>query len=228
MAKKRITRKELLKKDDEFISLSNRVAQYVSAHAKQIQYIIVIIMILVVIVIGVSLYFRHLNKKALAAYNLAYKMLVSDLSPETAQDNIKRSIAELDKLIKGYGRTKMATLAIPQLAYLKFGEGKYDEAISLYQTYLKRDKSSSIYPSMAHFGLAAAYEAKGEYQSAISHLKKIVEDENNFLKEEAMFSLGRVYALGGQQEMSREIFKDFVNQFKESPLLPLAKANLKK
>jgi predicted negative regulator of RcsB-dependent stress response len=228
MAKKRITRKELLKKDDEFISLSNRVAQYVSAHAKQIQYIIVIIMILVVIVIGVSLYFRHLNKKALAAYNLAYKMLVSDLSPETAQDNIKRSIAELDKLIKGYGRTKMATLAIPQLAYLKFGEGKYDEAISLYQTYLKRDKSSSIYPSMAHFGLAAAYEAKGEYQSAISHLKKIVEDENNFLKEEAMFSLGRVYALSGQQEMSREIFKDFVNQFKESPLLPLAKANLKK
>jgi len=228
MAKKRITRKELLKKDDEFISLSNRVAQYVSAHAKQIQYIIVIIMILVVIVIGISLYFRHLNKKALAAYNLTYKTLVSDLSPETAQHNIKRSITELDKLIKEYGWTKMATLAIPQLAYLKFGEGKYDEAISLYQTYLKRDKSSSIYPSMAHFGLAAAYEAKGEYQSAISHLKKIVDDENNFLKEEAMFSLGRVYALSGQQEMSREIFKDFVNQFKESPLLPLAKANLKK
>ncbi len=228
MAKKRITRKELLKKDDEFISLSNRVAQYVSAHAKQIQYIILTIMIIVVIVIGVSLYFRHLNKKALAAYNLAYKMLVSDLSPETAQDNIKRSIAELDKLIKGYGRTKMATLAIPQLAYLKFGQGKYDEAISLYQTYLKRDKSSSMYPSMAHFGLAAAYEAKEEYQSAISHLKKIVEDENNILKEEAMFSLGRVYALSGQQETSREIFKDFVNQFKESPLLPLAKANLEK
>lgn len=228
MVKKRVTRKELLKKDDEFISLSNRVAQYVSAHAKQIQYIILTIMIIVVIVIGVSLYFRHLNKKALAAYNLAYKMLVSDLSPETAQDNIKRSIAELDKLIKGYGRTKMATLAIPQLAYLKFGQGKYDEAISLYQTYLKRDKSSSIYPSMAHFGLAVAYEAKEDYQSAINHLKKIVEDENNFLKEEAMFSLGRVYALSGQQEMSSEIFKDFVNQFKESPLLPLAKANLKK
>ena len=63
MAKKRVTRKELLKKDDEFISLSNRVAQYVSAHAKQIQYIILTIMIIAVIVIGVSLYFRHLNKR---------------------------------------------------------------------------------------------------------------------------------------------------------------------
>jgi tetratricopeptide (TPR) repeat protein len=80
---------------------------------------------------------------------------------------------------------------------------------------------------MAHFGLAASYEAKGEHQSAISHLKKVVDDEDDFLREEAMFSLGRLYALSGQQEMSREIFEDFINQFKGSPLLPLAKAHLK-
>jgi len=226
--KKKITRKELLKKEDEFISLSTRAFQYVSAHAKQIQYLILSLMIIIVIVIGINLYFRHLNKKALAAYNLAYKNLVSDFSPDIKEDNIKKSIEELDKLIKKYGWTKMATLAIPQLAYLKFGQGKYDEAISLYQTYLKRDKSGSIYRSMAHFGLAAAYEAKGEHQSAIRHLKKIVDDKNNFLKEDAMFSLGRVYALSGQPEMSKKTFKDFVNQFKGSPLVPLAKANLKK
>ncbi len=227
MAKKRITRKELLKKDDEFISLSSRVFQYVSAHGKQIEYMILTVVIIIAIVIGISLYFRHINKKALAAYNLAYKQLVSDSSPETTQDNIETSVTELDRLIEKYGRTKMATLAIPQLAYLKFGQGEYDEAISLYQTYLKRDKSGSIYRSMAHFGLAASYEAKGEHQSAISHLKKAVDDEDDFLREEAMFSLGRLYALSGQQEMSREIFEDFINQFKGSPLLPLAKAHLK-
>ncbi len=227
MAKKRITRKELLKKDDEFISLSSRVFQYVSAHGKQIEYMILTVVIIIAIVIGISLYFRHINKKALADYNLAYKQLVSDSSPETTQDNIETSVTELDRLIEKYGRTKMATLAIPQLAYLKFGQGEYDEAISLYQTYLERDKSGSIYRSMAHFGLAASYEAKGEHQSAISHLKKVVDDEDDFLREEAMFSLGRLYALSGQQEMSREIFEDFINQFKGSPLLPLAKAHLK-
>jgi tetratricopeptide (TPR) repeat protein len=227
MAKKRITRKELLKKDDEFISLSNRIFLYFSAHAKQIQYMILTIGIVIAIVIGISLYFRHINKKALAAYNLAYKQLVSDSFSESTQDDIKRSIAELDRLIKKYGWTKMATLAIPQLAYLKFGQEKYDEAIALYQTYLKKDKSGSIYRSMAHFGIAASYEAKGEHQLAISHLKEIVDDEDSYLREEAMFSLGRLYALSGQQEMSREIFEDFVNRFKESPLLPLAKAHLK-
>jgi predicted negative regulator of RcsB-dependent stress response len=228
MAKKKTTRKELLKKDDEFISLSNRFFLYVSAHKKQIQYIAVSVMIIIAIVIGISLYFKHLNKKSLAAYNLAYTNLVSDSTSNITEDAINKSIEELDSLIKKYGWTKMATLAIPQLAYLKFGQGKYDEAISLYQTYLKKDKSASIYHLMTHFGLAAAYEAKSEHKSAIQHLKEIIDNENNFLREEAMFSLGRLYALSGQQEMSKETFKNFVNQFKESPLVPLAKANLAK
>ena len=228
MAKKKTTRKELLKKDDEFISLSTRFFEYVSTHGKQIQYLTVSVMIIIAIVIGISFYFKHLNKKSLAAYNLAYTNLVSDSSSDISEDTITKSIEELDSLIKKYGWTKMATLAIPQLAYLKFGQGKYDEAISLYQTYLNKDKSSSIYHLMAHFGLAAAYEAKSEHQSAIQHLKKIIDDENNFLKEEAMFSLGRLYALSGQQEMSKKIFTDFINQFNESALVPLAKANLAK
>ena len=228
MAKKKITRKELLKKDDEFISLSNRFFQYVSAHGKQIQYLLISLFIIIAVVIGISFYFKHLNKKSLAAYNLAYQHLVSDSSSDIKEDTINESIKELDELMKQYGWTKMATLAIPQLASLKFGQGKYDEAISLYQTYLKKDKSGLIYRSMAHFGLAAAYEAKSEHESAIRHLKHIIDDKNDFLKEEAMFSLGRLYALSGQQEMSKETFKDFVNQFKESPLLPLAKANVAK
>jgi len=228
MAKKKTTRKELLKKDDEFISLSNRFFLYVSAHKKQIQYMTVSVMIIIAIVIGISLYFKHLNKKSLAAYNIAYANLVSDSSSDISEETVNKSIEELDSLIKKYGWTKMATLAIPQLAYLKFGQGKYDEAISLYQTYLKKDKSASIYHLMTHFGLAAAYEAKSEHKLAIKHLKEIIDNKNNFLREEAMFSLGRLYALSGQQEMSKETFKNFVNQFKESPLVPLAKANLAK
>ncbi len=227
MAKKRVTRKELLKKEDEFVSLSSRAAQYVSTHLKQIQYLTFSILIIILIVLGISLYLRHLNKKALAAYNRAYRSLVSDPSPEATEDTMKRSVEEFDKLIRKYGRTKMATLAIPQLAYLEYDQGNYDQAIFLYQMYLKREKSDSIYASMAHFGLAAVYEAKGDYQLAISHLKKIVEEGHDFLREEALFSLGRVYALSGQREMSRETFKDFIDQFTESPLLPLAKASLK-
>jgi len=227
MAKKKITRKELLKNEDEFISLSARVSQYILAHGKTIKYLLYGVALIVIIVLGGSLYYKHLNKKALAAYNTACKALIGDSSPETSEKNLQESIEEFDRLIKDYGWTKMATLAIPQLAYLKFDQGKFDEAISLYQTYLEKEKSNTIYRSMAYFGLAAAYEAKGEYESATTALEKVSRGENDFLKEEALFSLGRMYELGGQTKRSQEVFKEFIGQFKDSPLLPLAKSHLK-
>lgn len=227
MAKKRVTRKELLKKEDEFISLSARIYQHVVEYRKQIQWAAICVLAIMVIVVGISLYFRHLNAKALAAYNMAYKSLASESSSQAAKQSIQRSTEELDRLIREYGWTKVATLAIPQLAYLKFGKGKYEEAISLYETYLETVKTDSIYRSMAYFGLAACYEAKGEHQSTIRYLNKIIENDTAFLKEEAMFSLGRVYELSGRRDLSKDTFQKFVSQFPQSPLLPLAKAHLK-
>jgi tetratricopeptide (TPR) repeat protein len=227
MAKKRVTRKELLRKEDEFVSLSTRIYQFVVEHRVQIQWAAICVVAIIVIIVGISLYFRHLNQKALAAYNIAFKSLVSDSSSQAAEESIQRATEELDRLIREYGWTKVATLAIPQLAYLKFGQGNYDEAISLYETYLEKIKTGSIYQPMAYFGLAACYEAKGEYQSAIRYLNKIIENDTSFLKEEAMFSLGRVYELSGRRELSKDTFRSFVSQFPQSPLLPLAKAHLK-
>ena len=227
MAKKKITRKELLKKEDEFISFSQRCYDYVSAHRKQIHYLLIGLLIVIAIGVGAVLYVNHINNKAIAAYQLVYKKLVSDFPSESKENALQQSAEAFDKLIKMHGRTKIATLAVPQLASLKFAQGSYDDAISLYRSYLKKNKSGPLYSSMAHFGLAAAYEAKGDHQSAINSLKSIIAEPGTILEEEALFSLGRVYALAGQQEMSREIFQKFVNQFKESPLLPLAKTHLK-
>ena len=227
MAKKRETRKELLKKEDEFISLSTRIYRSVVEHRKKIQWAAIGVLALMVIIAGISLYFRHINQKALAAYSTAYKNLVSASSSEASEESIRRSAEELDRLIREYGWTKMAKLAIPQLAYLKFGQGNYDEAISLYTAYLEKLGDDSIYRPMAHFGLAACYEAKADYQSAIHSLEKIIENDTAFLREEALFSLGRMYDLSGQKELSKETFQTFVSQFPQSPLLPLAKAHLK-
>jgi tetratricopeptide (TPR) repeat protein len=227
MAKKRVTRKELLKKEDEFVSLSTRIYLFAVEYRKQIQWAAICVVAVMVIIVGISLYFRHLNQKALAAYNMAYKHLVSASSSQAADESIQRSIEELNRLIREYGWTKVATLAIPQLAYLKFGQGNYEEAITLYETFLEKVKTGSIYQPMAYFGLAACYEAKGEHESAIRYLNKIIENNTSFLKEEAMFSLGRVYELSGRRELSKDTFRSFISLFPQSPLLPLAKAHLK-
>jgi tetratricopeptide (TPR) repeat protein len=227
MAKKRVTRKELLKKEDEFISLSTRIYRFAVEHKKKIQWTGICLAAIVVIILGISLYFRNLNQQALAAYNTAYRNLVSASSSQASEESMQRSIEELDRLVHDYGWTKMATFAIPQLAYLKFGQGKYEEAISLYKSYLEEIGDDSIYRPMAYFGIAACYEATADHQAAIRYLKKIIDYHDAFLKEEALYSLGRMYELSGRKELSRETFQQFISEFPQSPLLPLAKARLK-
>ena len=51
---------------------------------------------------------------------------------------------------------------------------------------------------------------------------------DNFFKELAMISLARVYRLASQEDMSKEILKEFIEKFKSSPYMPIAKTHLNK
>ena len=49
---------------------------------------------------------------------------------------------------------------------------------------------------------------------------------NDPFKETVMLSLARLYRLDNQTEKAKEILKEFVEQYKDSPFLPMAKAYL--
>jgi len=63
-------------------------------------------------------------------------------------------------------------------------------------------------------------------KKAILILSSIVEAPDNLFRETAMLSLERVYRIDNQPEKSNEILKKFVQEYKASPFLPMAKARL--
>lgn len=228
MAKKRITRKQLLKGTDEFLTLSGRATVFVRDHSRQFQYLGGAIIALFLIYLGIDAYMDYTNKKGQEAYNKGYYNLAKNLNPvKVDQEVLKKSEELFQQVIDEYSLSKVSRLAIPQLANLKFLEKKYDEAISLYQEFLNNEVSdNSPYQSLARIALAGCYEAKGELKMAMEILNRIMAGPDNFFKEQAMLSLARVYRLLNQQDKSREILKEFVEKFPSSPFLPTAKAHL--
>jgi len=63
-------------------------------------------------------------------------------------------------------------------------------------------------------------------KKAILILSPIVEAPDNLFRETAMLSLERVYRIDNQPEKANEILKKFVQEYKTSPFLPMAKARL--
>jgi len=226
MAKKKITRKELLKGEDEFLTLSGRAANFVSTHMQQVKYLGIAVAVIAIAYLAGTTYLRYVNKKGQDAYNTAYSAARQSMKPGFKPDELKKSEELFNQVMDEYGLSKAARLSLPQVAYVKFLEKKYDEAIQLYRKFSEKISGDMEYESLTNLALAACYEAKGDHKTAMETLNTILGHPENPFKEPAMLSLARLYRLDNKDKKAREILKEFVEKYPTSPFLPMAKARL--
>jgi len=116
MAKKKVTRKELLKSPDEFLTFSARAVIFINEHSRQFAYLGVAVVAIALIYLGIHTYLRHINKKGQNTYNMAYYTLVRNMSPDANIKDLKQSEELFEQVKDRYGISKAARLALPELA----------------------------------------------------------------------------------------------------------------
>ncbi len=226
MAKKRKTRKELLKSPDEFITLYTRAHNFVNAHFSATKYVGYAIGIIAIAYLGANWYLSSINRGAQDIYNDAYTILAENMKYDADTEALQKSEELFVKIREEYGMSKAAKLALPQIAYIKFAEKKYDEAIDLYREYLEKVSEDSSYASLTGLALAACYEAKGELKTAIEILNPILKKTDDPCREMAMLNLARLYRLDNEPEKAKKMLKEFDYEFDSSPFLPMVRAHL--
>jgi len=228
MAKKRVTRKQLLKEPDEFLTFTEKAVLYIREHDRKFKYIAGIVGVIILLYVGVNTGVGYINKKGQSAYNMGYRLMSSlddtGLSPES--EEVKQAGELFQEVLDDYSLSRASRLAFPELAYVKMVEKKYDEAIPLYQEFLDKAPENSPYQSLARIAIAACHEAKGEFEQAIEILNQVAAHADDIFKEQALFSLARLYSLAGQKDKAREILEEFVEKYQNSPYYALAKAHL--
>ena len=227
MAKTKVSRKELLKKPDEFITKSARAIIFAREHSSRFKAIGIIIVVLALIYVGATTYMGYTNKKGQEAYNAAYNSIAKELSTGIDRADLTESENLFRKVTDKYGMSKAALLAVPELAYIKFMEKEYDSAIDLYRQFQDELSEDDPYHSLTNLAMAVCFEEKGEMDNAIKILEQITSAQDDFFKEQAMLNLARVYSAADQEDKAQKILNDFVAKYQTSPFLALAKARLK-
>ncbi len=228
MAKKKITRKELLKGPDEFLTLSGRTLEFMSNYRQQLRYAGLAIAAVVIGYFAIHAWTGHINEEGQNAYNTAANAVLSAvMTPDADLASLKKSGDLFAKVIDEHGMSKAAHLAVPQAAYLRFLEKDYPKAIELYEEFLDEVSGNPQYEALTSLALAACYEAKGDFKTAIKTLNPLVKTaSHNPFRESAMWSLARLYRLDNDSEKAVEILKEFVEKFEGSPYHAMAKAFL--
>jgi tetratricopeptide (TPR) repeat protein len=227
MAKKqKITRKELLKKPDEFVTVTARMLQWADAHRKRLVYGVSAVVIVALLLAAYQFVSSRAEKRAfqLLAENLAkYEDLRGQQDPAKAYQAVS---GEFQQLIDKYGGNEGGKLARVVYANICFEAGQYQQAIDLYKQALTDFEGEPLVRNLILSGLGYAHEQLNDFAAAAKYFDRLVHDPKALMPEEAWFNLGCLYAKLGEGEKSRQAFQKILSDHRDSIYYDMVKERL--
>lgn len=225
MSAKKLSRKELLDTQDEFLTISEKVYFFIREHSKQFTIGVIAVAALFIAGIGATYYQSYSHKQAVKAYNEAASA-IPGLDSQNEEDLMKAA-ETLTSFVQNYSGSEPALYAQLDLADVYFRMKDYDNALKAYQSFL--NNSSTKNSTLAPFVLdsqAFVYEIKGDFDKAEETWKKVLNAPGDTLKPEAYLGLGRTMIAKGDNSEAKKFYGLLVAEYPQSPKVSLAKARL--
>jgi tetratricopeptide (TPR) repeat protein len=184
MAKK-ISRKDLLKQPDQFLSSTDKAMLFFTNNRST-----VIGTILAIVVFGLSLlgYQNYQQSQTMKFESMYFNMEEVIKIEEAKGSNPESRLVKIRDQISGKSHRNRASLL---LADVYFQNGDFNKAKSTYQDI--RNNSQDLNYQMANVGLAYTHEALGDYKRAINFFKLAIDTNDNFPLFQVYWSLARCY-----------------------------------
>jgi tetratricopeptide (TPR) repeat protein len=226
MAKaKKVTRKQLLKEPDEFLTFSAKLFNTIVKYKIQVLGAMGGVILIVLGISGFS-YYAHRQASAAEAQLQEswsrYETLRDEKGPLEAYQAVG---PEFDKILINYGGQPGGKAARVILANICYNGGDPDKAIALYEIALE-DFVDPFYRGQILNGLGYAHEAKNELEKAAEYFETTAAGSNAALKGEALFNLGRLYGTLGNTEKSMVAYQRILSEYPDSLYADLARERI--
>ena len=224
MAKKRKkTRKELLKEPDEFMTLTGKMIGFAVDHKTQLTYGLGIVLALAITISGIRFFSIRAENKATAMLSQSL-MAYNDLKNQKTPDEVYSAVSGgFQSVVRKYGGKDSGKLARLIYANICYDAGRYKEAIEMYNAALEDFETHPMIRSQILNNLGYAYEQQKDYATAVSYFEKITGAPEQVLRDEALFSLGRLYGKLGQPEKSKAAYQKIVSDYPDFIYIDMVK-----
>ncbi|MBI4773025.1 MAG: tetratricopeptide repeat protein [Deltaproteobacteria bacterium] len=220
METKKISRKQLLKEPDEFISLSTRAVNYITANPKKVTNLsIAVLGVLVLAVVG-FFFFKHQAQSNRLEFNQV-------LGQANAEEDTNKKIEILKGYLDTHSGSERGALVAAELGGAYFKAGNYESAAVTLERALKGLESYPKSRIAVRLALAQSYEALNQYAQGVELLLKNEKEQGDFLKEENTLVLARLYRGAGDVEKARAMYEAFLKTYPQSASKELAESLLR-
>ena len=220
-AAKKVTRKELLKEPDEFLTLSSRFLGWAARHRREINYAVSALLALALVVSGYLYYTNRQEAQAGVLFGQAlakYDRLAADRAKA-----VREVSPDFRRITGEYGGTSNGRMAGLVYANLCYQAGDYAQAAELYKTSLDRFADQPLIHFQILKSLGYTYEGLKEPAAALPYFERALAVADKALQDDLLFQIGDLAARLGNKAKSEETFKRLLSEFGDSPYANLVR-----
>ena len=213
-AKKRLTRREI--KEDKLVTTYFQALDFYEAHKREFLYAAVAL----VAIIAFAFYYSNSKKAAEQTASVEFA------KGKAAYDNgnYDAAIGILEALTADFDGTRGAASGTIVLAKCYMSKGQYKEAEQTFKKYLDDYGDDPIFSLAATAGIAASYEAQGDYGKAAQAYERAAKKySDSFKAPEFLLSAARCYKKVNQPQDAKRVLNELIETYPKSQVVSDAK-----
>ncbi len=221
--KKKVRKKTL--PEEEVLNLYEICMDYYERNRRFVHITAISILMVILLIIGGIFYYKNSRKQALLLEYEGYKLYHSLYQTESIPEE-KRLKEALQKFEAAYKKSPSARLLL-YIANTQYSLKQYDDTMRTLQKFIKKYSDNKELLPLAYYKMALVQMKNGKNSEAIETLKKIYQTRDAYLKDLALYEIGRLLEVEGKTEEAKEYYTKLVKEFPESPYSKVAQAKVK-
>ncbi len=228
MAEKKISRKELLKEPDEFLTATGQTIRFIQDNPRLVIVISVAVIVCAVSALGYYSYHQHrarasheLLREALSQYEVVFHS-----EKPAPPEKLDELLARFDHISATYGSLLAGETALLYSGHILFKKGDLQGALEKYQKVESTRLADEGLRELCWYHLAKTHLALGSFEKAQALFEKLSKDTDSPYRREAASSIARIYELTDRRKEAVQAYKQYLKMFPEAPDAAFVKARI--
>ncbi len=212
MARKKLTRRELVQKD-EITSTLEQVTTFAVENRKPLLTIVAVIVVAATVLVGWNIIAASREANAQSALSEVLR-LYTDTTLAEGEERFQATLTEAQRVQAEYPNQTAAQIAQYYAALSHKGLGNSTEAVRLLRELI--DSGGETIRQVARYALAESYKSNEEFENAITVYRELV-DSDGHSKGAVLYELGRLHETISKPDEARDYYQSLVGEYPDSP-----------
>lgn len=228
LAERKITRKELLKEPDDFLTTTGTAIRYARENPRVV--IAACVALVVCLVAALGLYGYHRQQLALSFDELDKAVRAYDATEPTAgpaaKEKLAAVLAQFERIAKEYGSFPPGEIAVLYSGHVLYRMEDYKAALNRYERMQSTKMVKAGLGQLITYHVAMTRLALKDYDQARALFTQLSAETDSPYRREAAVVIARIYELTGQHKEAAQAYRQYLKMFPEAPDAAFIRARL--